>query len=219
MFLIFRQNFFDERFDHIRGFGDRRLHGFAQTHLTLLAAECFRFTADEQNFVKLCAHLMRRPQNVRRVHRMPVEHRRNSVRIFKFAQVGFDDIKRSRRVAVREGINKNRHIKTVKKRVSQIVTANPVIEKFDIFGQFARLQNFGDLASETVIAEKNIADTGDENSSVGLKEFNSFTHSSFSSNSFGTSGSTSSSAKKNLCPGWRSIPISLPGSSSNTTAR
>ena len=76
-------------------------------------------------------------------------------------------------------------------------------------------QPLGDLDSEGVVAQEDVADAGDEDA----RPIHDPSGKPASHVQHADSGSTSSGRKKKRCPGWRSAPRSRPGSSSTVTAR
>src|SRR5271170_1657601 len=67
---LFLQNSLDHGNHHFHRFVHRRCDGFAQSHVSLLAAESGGLTANQQDFLQPAIHGRRHPQHVKRIHPM-----------------------------------------------------------------------------------------------------------------------------------------------------
>ena len=77
-------------------------------------------------------------------------------------EVGLDDVERPRPPAPRRGVDQNRQIVAVEERVREIKPANAKVDGADAVRPGAEFQPTGDLASEGVITQKDVADAGDQ---------------------------------------------------------
>src|SRR5271170_662100 len=98
------------------------------------------------------------------------------------------------------GIDEDGRLITLQQRKSEVVTANAKVDYTDLVGEWAIHQAVHNFLAKRIVAVKNVPNSGDQNSAL--------THALLSI------GSTSSEAKKKRWPGWRSMPMSFPGSSS-----
>src|SRR5574341_433268 len=135
---------------------------------------------------------MRQAKNLHRVHSVRVHEHRLSVRFLKLFQVRLDNVKRARFSAALRHVNEDRHVVTVHQRVSQIEAADAIIHTPRFTGQFTSHQSLRHLDAEAVVAEKDVADAGDQNTRMSPAS----APSNSPANSPGSSGSTSSGEKK-----------------------
>src|ERR1044071_2658590 len=133
-------------------------------------------------------------------------------------QVWFDEIQRAGKVTSGDGIHQDNRLIRLGEGICQVVRTNTKIGYQDLLRKVSGRQSADDLDAKGVIAQENVSHPGHQYGLLCLHAI--WELCAFESDAGSRSaGSTSSIAKKNLWPGWRSRPRSFPGSASRTTAR
>ena len=120
---------------------------------------------------------------------MGFDHGLRSIRIVQRFQIRFDDVERARSFAVRTGVHQNGGFVAVLQRVSQVEAANAKIGHAHALRQLPVGQAANHFDAKRVIAEKDVADAGDQDGRLLRRR-------GFARASSGESGSTSSASKK-----------------------
>src|ERR1700722_19647417 len=157
---ILVQNLIDQRLHQL----DRLFHsGFnrrAQSHLTLFASESLRFAANQQYVLHLDIHRPGHAKNALGIHRVGFDHRRRSIRRIAAAQIRFDDVQRTRSLALRTSVHQDGRFVAVLQRIGQVETSNAKIGYAYALRQVNISQAADNLDAKRVVAEKDVADAG-----------------------------------------------------------
>jgi hypothetical protein len=119
-----------------------------------------------------------------------------------FVDIGLDDGDGTGRLAVGECIDEDGGFVAILQGVGEVEAANAEIDDARFRGQVAGCKAAGDFDAESIVAEEDVADAGDEDGGL---------------DGFGACACRDLRVLRERWPGWRIMPRSRPGSSSMTT--
>src|SRR5262245_12985339 len=165
-----------------------------KSHPTFIRrSETLGFAADDADIFQFSAHRAGQREDTHRVKGVGLNR---SVGI-EVIQIGIDEINGSRFASALSRIDDDDCVIAVEQSEREIKCTNAEIYNANRVRHRTLPDAPRDFAAKAVITDKYVADTGDENHAIN---------------------SSSSTEKKNRCPGCRIRPRSFPGSSSITTA-
>jgi hypothetical protein len=141
---------------------DGRLNRCAHLHLQLVVRDQRpRLAADDQDMLDRAAHVSSRLQHFDRDHGVRLDCRGWRAGV---VQLRFQNVNRPHFAAAGSGGYQDYRLVWVKKGVGQVEPADAKILDADCLGERVLRQATGDLNSECIVTEKDIADAGNQNS-------------------------------------------------------
>src|SRR5277367_3963538 len=159
---FFRENSGDERIYQLHGFANRGFDGLVEAHLSLLGAQSCRHAAYQQDAFQLRAHIYGHAQHVQRIHPMWIDETRRRSGGIQILQIRFDDEEGAGLAFTGISVHEDGGLVAVHQCVCEIKTADAEVRHANALRERAAGEFAGDCDSETIVTEKNVADSGDE---------------------------------------------------------
>src|SRR5271155_388709 len=159
---FFRENSGDERIYQLHGFANRGFDGLAETHLSFFGAQSCRHVAYQQDALQLRAHVYGHAQHVQRIHPVRIDETRLRPSGIQILQIRFDDEEGAGLAFTGIRVHKDGGLVAVHQCVCEIKTADAEVRHTDALRERAAGEFAGDCDSETIVTEKNVADSGDQ---------------------------------------------------------
>src|SRR5947209_868100 len=152
----------DEALNKVHSFANSSRNRFAQAHKPLVATKRGRFASDQHDPARHRTHGLRQAKNVIRIHGVPVPSD-GSGGFGLFRELRRDDIDCAGFLAARTGIDQYDQLVGFEQCVTKVITTNSEIADADSLREFFLREPLRHFHSETVVAEKDVADTRYEN--------------------------------------------------------
>src|SRR5277367_1612165 len=159
---FFRENSGDERIYQLHGFANRGFDGLAETHLSFFGAQSCRHAAYQQDALQLRTHIYGHAQHVQRIHPVWIDETRRRSGGIQILQIRFDDEEGAGLAFTGISVHKDSGLVAFHQRIGKIKAADAEVRHANAVRERAAGEFAGDPDSETIVTEKNIADSGDQ---------------------------------------------------------
>ena len=127
---------------------------------------------DEQDPLEFSAHRFDHSQNFHWIHSVRFDCHRGCIKFVQIGQIRLNRIQCAGCAAPRGGINQNCQILfAIEQRISEIKTANAEINDAYFLWQRLLVELASDLAAKGIVTEKDVADSGDQDSGFAHRRF------------------------------------------------